>query len=126
MGVRRHFGKLPLAGKAGLAGLVLLVAFTPLSPVFAVVAAVAFVASLVAVAVRLAQRRPVVGWAIGGGASLVLALFLSGAAGIVYGGGASVVGGFGRTVARVPRRRISARTTASVRERSTGHREYRR
>lgn len=94
-GVRRRFGRLPLAGKVGLVGLVLLVAFTVLSPVFAVVAAVALVTSLIAVVVRLVQRRSVVRWGIGAGAALVLALFLSGVAGIVYGGGNSIVGDSG-------------------------------
>jgi hypothetical protein len=84
---RRWFGGLPIAVKATLAVLVLLALFTVLSPLGAVVAAVVFAVSMIALIIRVAQRRSVMGWGTTAVASLALALAFSGVSSVLYGGG---------------------------------------
>lgn len=85
LGVRRWFGGLPLTAKAALAGLVLLALFTVLSPLATIVAAVVFAVSLIALIIRVAQRRSVVRWGITAVSSLVLAFVFLGMSGALYG-----------------------------------------
>ncbi len=85
----RRFRGLPLAAQAALAALVLLSLLAILSPLGAVLAAVVFGVSLIVLIIRVAQRRSAVRWGITAVTSLVLALVLSGVAGIFYGGGST-------------------------------------
>ncbi len=85
----RRFRGLPLAAQAALAALVLLSLLAILSPLGAVLAAVVFGVSLIVVVVRVAQRRPAVGWGATAATSLVLAFALWGLSGVLYGGGST-------------------------------------
>lgn len=89
LGVGRWFGRLPLAAKAALAATVLVALLAALSPVAPMVAAVAFCVSLVAVIVRIGQRRSIVRWGVAAAVSLVFAVALAGVAGIFYDGGST-------------------------------------
>jgi len=75
-----------------LIGLGVLAVLVILSPVTSAIARLALVVSLVVLAIRAFQRRPVRRWGIAAAASLVLALALGGVSGALYGAGSPETG----------------------------------
>ncbi len=88
----RWLRDLPRVPKLVLAGAGLLAVLVLLSPVTSILAALACVLSLVVLAVRAFQRRPVRRWGIAAASSLALALALGGVSGALYGPGSSEAG----------------------------------
>jgi hypothetical protein len=75
-----------LVGVLGLSALLFIITFLlVLSPALAGACAVAFVVSLIALVIRLRQQRPVRGWLILAGVSLVLSIVFSSVSGALYG-----------------------------------------
>lgn len=87
------FKNLPTAAKVILVGLILLALLAILSPLAFIVAVLLFGVSIVALIVRVVQRRTLGGWAAAAGISLALVLGLGSISGVLYGN----IGPMGKT-----------------------------
>jgi hypothetical protein len=81
----RWFGDLPAVTKLILVGLVLLVLLVLLSPVVAIVAALLFGVSIIALIIRVSQKRSVKEWGIVAVGSVVLMFTFGGISDVLYG-----------------------------------------
>jgi hypothetical protein len=85
---------LPIPLKIAGAVVMTLLLLTVLSPVGMIIAALLLGVSIIALIIRIAQRRAIKGWGIIAVASLVLMFMFGGIASALYGGGLSADSGF--------------------------------